>query len=275
MEAKRKSSIREGYTGVFIMNTALFKGLCQPDLYWTFSGLAESAERDETEYYMNTKEPDQPKGQYLVDTDKLLDAMTGRWIDLWNTHVKDVLPGVQGRSMGHWSPKYYNYGGDSGDFEVKLSCRAYNRICKQAMADPAFAGFLKSKYSSYDGFISFYPDCLPDYIKEFNGHGSYNKMTSYGRALVVAIAFLVFRGKEHDFSQEYEYDIYEDLEITSDMMYFEPETRWYDDPGMRGKVCADCGASPGGNHCAMWTSVSDTEYVCRDCAEKRSAKKTA
>lgn len=64
-----------------------------------------------------------------------------------------------------WSPSYYNFETDAAIFSVE-----YDEVFENAMlafaSDEGFGAFLKKRYSSRDGFISFTPNNLVDWTDE-------------------------------------------------------------------------------------------------------------
>ena len=62
-------------------------------------------------------------------------------------------------------PKYYNYYGDTLDFTVKYNGELGDLIEKYSN-DPKFIDFIKDRYKSYSGFVSFMADNRDDFIEQ-------------------------------------------------------------------------------------------------------------
>ena len=56
------------------------------------------------------------------------------------------------------SPREYNFGTDTIDFDLTINKTKLKQTIKKLESDPEFHKFLKDKYTSYDGFISFTPN---------------------------------------------------------------------------------------------------------------------
>lgn len=69
------------------------------------------------------------------------------------------------------SPQYYNFEGDQVEFTVSFDVAEFNELMKKALADPNFESYLKDKYKSYDGFISY----MADNLDEFNSQDGWKK----------------------------------------------------------------------------------------------------
>lgn len=65
------------------------------------------------------------------------------------------------------SPKWYNFRGDELDFEIDVDDAYFDEI-KSALTQDFFV-WIKKRYGSYDGFISFMPYLQDDYMKALAG----------------------------------------------------------------------------------------------------------
>jgi hypothetical protein len=78
-----------------------------------------------------------------------------------------------------YSPKYYNYSNDEIDLTITFS---RPKIIKEINKDiPKFDAFLKERYSSRDGFLSFTSNNYIDWLRDFgnNEDNAYGAVLSY------------------------------------------------------------------------------------------------
>lgn len=85
--------------------------------------------------------------------------------------IKKVLPSAKVTTTGVWSPQYYNFEGDQVEFTVSFDVAEFNDLMNKALADPNFESYLKDRYKSYDGFISY----MADNLDEFNSQDGWKK----------------------------------------------------------------------------------------------------
>ncbi len=86
--------------------------------------------------------------------------------------IQDVLPSVEIYATGVYHPREYNYSGDELEFDLVVNEDEYNALKDKVVNDEGFANYLKSNYSSRDGFIS----SMPDSITEFNSADSWKQL---------------------------------------------------------------------------------------------------
>lgn len=86
--------------------------------------------------------------------------------------IQDVLPSVEIYATGVYHPREYNYSGDELEFDLVVNENEYNALKDKVVNDEGFADYLKSNYSSRDGFIS----SMPDSIAEFNSADSWKQL---------------------------------------------------------------------------------------------------
>lgn len=86
--------------------------------------------------------------------------------------IQDVLPSVEIYATGVYHPREYNYSGDELEFDLVVNENEYNALKDKVVNDEGFANYLKSNYSSRDGFIS----SMPDSITEFNSADSWKQL---------------------------------------------------------------------------------------------------
>ena len=66
-------------------------------------------------------------------------------------------------SIDVYHPKYYNYETDALYFTVTFNTASYESLKAQALENPAFKIWLKDRYSSRSGFISYMADNIEDF----------------------------------------------------------------------------------------------------------------
>ena len=81
-------------------------------------------------------------------------------------YIKKVLPSASVEVTNLWSPQYYNFQGDELEFNVSFNVDEYKQKEQEAVNDPAFKDFLKERYKSYDGFISYLADDIDEFYQQ-------------------------------------------------------------------------------------------------------------
>ena len=186
------------WKNIFELSSKMFH-LAQPDLYWEFSNLLEDIEQQETFSYQEDCEDDAPERRYYISAEYAREHIAELWMEMFGEKLKKVFPKVKMIFGKAGNPKFYNYGGDWTDFELKMSKNMYQKICKSAMEAEGFEDFIAEEYCDRPGFWSFMPDTMPKYIERFNGRQDHNIQHDREAALVVALQFHIFRGeKERD-----------------------------------------------------------------------------
>jgi hypothetical protein len=66
-----------------------------------------------------------------------------------------------------YHPRYYNYGGDELNFSISIDDNWVNEKFEEYKEDSVFLNFIHKKYSSRDGFISFFPSDAQEFIESF------------------------------------------------------------------------------------------------------------
>lgn len=75
-----------------------------------------------------------------------------------------LLPkGIYFKNVGIISPAYYNFETDKVKYEAVLN-KPFEEIVEEVKNHPFFAEFLKRNFTSYDGFFSFYPNTVEEFI---------------------------------------------------------------------------------------------------------------
>ena len=81
-------------------------------------------------------------------------------------YLKKVLPSakVEGTKMYH--PSQYNFSSDELEFKVSFDPKEYYALEDKAVKDPAFKDYLRERYKSYDGFVSYLADNLDEFYQQ-------------------------------------------------------------------------------------------------------------
>lgn len=86
--------------------------------------------------------------------------------------IQEVLPSVEIYAEGVYHPKQYNYSGDELEFELVANKKEYEALREKVTSDANFNAFLRNKYKSYDGFISY----MADDISEFETQDTWKQL---------------------------------------------------------------------------------------------------
>ena len=81
-------------------------------------------------------------------------------------YLKQVLPSAKVEGTKVYHPQYYNFSTDELEFKVSFDVNEYNKLEDKAVKDPAFKEYLKDRYKSYDGFISYLADNLDEFYQQ-------------------------------------------------------------------------------------------------------------
>lgn len=77
--------------------------------------------------------------------------------------LSEILPNVSVIAKSIYHPKQYNYSGDELEFTLTVDKAGYEALKDKTIINPEFSKFLKDKYSSRSGFVSFMADDLDDF----------------------------------------------------------------------------------------------------------------
>ena len=86
--------------------------------------------------------------------------------------IQDVLPSVEIYAIDVYHPREYNFSGDELEFDLVVNEAEYNALKDRVVNDEGFESYLKSNYSSRDGFVS----SMADSIDEFNTEPRWKQM---------------------------------------------------------------------------------------------------
>lgn len=118
---------------------------------------------DPTDYGVDWAEP-------FIDEDDNITKLDSCVLSVSEQYIKDALEDLVHEFGGSinvsdfeiYRPRFYNYEGDAIYFTMNISDdfidTIYSYIFNERYQD--FRAFLKDRYSSYSGFISFYPDTV-------------------------------------------------------------------------------------------------------------------
>ena len=118
---------------------------------------------------------------FFYDTDRVIPADS--LDDFWN-QVVDVAMDIIQRSFNEldipakvvsgsgsiYHPREYNFECDELNFSISVDNAWVNRKFEEYKDDSTFLNFLGEKYSSYSGFISFFPSDKEEFISAFESH---------------------------------------------------------------------------------------------------------
>ena len=82
----------------------------------------------------------------------------------------DIPAKVVSGSGSIYHPSYYNFSGDELNFSISIQDSWVNEKFEEYKDDSAFLNFIKEKYSSRSGFISFFPSDADDFIETFESN---------------------------------------------------------------------------------------------------------
>jgi len=261
------------YNARFEMGSRLFH-LAQPDIYYEFAGLVNSLEEGETEYYMDTKKEHEPSGQYFVHGHMVRDVIAKAWVQAfaWKLSTNELTKDIKVVYEDAGSPKEYNYGGDWANFYLLISQKNYKALI-ESVIEEGIDDWLYNNYKSYDGFWSYMPDNLDEYMEQAECDKWRVSKERNGYALAQAIQYTLFRTDLEigAWNDSLHYDV-EEIEFSHDTFYFEPEEVQY------GVTCMDCGKqAPDAQDCAAkfngwFRDMGENKYCCARCAYVRDRR---
>ena len=106
----------------------------------------------------------------------------------------------------YYNPREYNFATDSLDMTIEINDKLMIETAKSLIGNPKYEEFLKTNFSSRDGFISFTPDNGWEILAEIQNNGS--EMTQSISALIRYTSDYLRDGT--DYNSGIEYSIYED-----------------------------------------------------------------
>jgi predicted XRE-type DNA-binding protein len=102
-----------------------------------------------------------------ISREELNEVMQDKAMPIIEETIKTILPTAEVKAGKFYNPPYYRFGSgnnDQLDFTVTVPEADYEQLKAETISKEDFEDFLKEKYKSYDGFISY----MPNTIKEFN-----------------------------------------------------------------------------------------------------------
>lgn len=87
-----------------------------------------------------------------------------QYVEMWckkHDILKDIVKSIKFQHV--YSPKYYNFSNDAIYVEIDLD---FDKLIGAFKNDPDAAEFVKERYTSYDGFISSYPNEINEFCTE-------------------------------------------------------------------------------------------------------------
>ena len=132
------------------INFPLFEGF-----YCSQLDLAENVEVGEGDYYcMNEEQFDE------IDWDKTNENVSKFYLNYFKDELKDFFNEIGIINLDFvkvYSPKYYNYSTDKLVCNIEIDKNVFVHELRKYDFDN-WEQFLKDNFTSYDGFISFYPN---------------------------------------------------------------------------------------------------------------------
>jgi hypothetical protein len=104
---------------------------------------------------------------YDYTNEELDEAIMTTYEPLMREALKEVLPSADIKCTSVYHPKYYNYEGDSVNFDLTFNVDEFNALEQKVIYDnPYIDDVLHDKFKSYSGFHSFMADNLEDYEQQ-------------------------------------------------------------------------------------------------------------
>ena len=142
------------------INFPLFEGF-----YCSQLDLAENIEVGEDESYLMTEEQFDE-----IDWNKTNENISKFYLDYFKDELSDFFKSIGVLSLEFIkvdSPKYYNYSTDKLVCDIKIDKNVFVHELRKYDLD-IWEQFLKNNFTSYDGFISFYPNTAIEYDELIN-----------------------------------------------------------------------------------------------------------
>ena len=133
-------------------STEIFQGFYESELY-----------NSNTEYTFNTNNDEDEQGYELQDWVGFTQAVAKAHADLLfdNLEQKEqIIKSIEYKGL--YSPKYYNFETDKLELVIDCDIEALEKYCFEDNCGD-FDLYLCDNFTSYDGFISF----VPNHVKEF------------------------------------------------------------------------------------------------------------
>ena len=142
------------------MNFPMFEGF-----YYSQLDLAENIEVGEDEsYLMNEEQFDE------IDWNKTNENISKFYLNYFKDELNDFFKSIGVLSLEFIkvdSPKYYNYSTDKLVCDIKIDKNVFIHELRKHNFDN-WEQFLKDNFTSYDGFISFYPNTTMEWGELIN-----------------------------------------------------------------------------------------------------------
>lgn len=110
---------------------------------------------------------------YEVDWQKLHEEIAKNFVHVMNEYLLKVVDSIEYQSLV--SPKFYNFGNDSINVEIKLDTSKLQWYCAENKAE--LDEYLKENYTSRDGFISHYANSYEEWAEDTNYFTEFNQHT--------------------------------------------------------------------------------------------------
>lgn len=133
--------------------------------------------------------------------------------------IKKMIGDFQIENVKFDSPRFYNYENDWLEFDLIVDNNIVNTIYHNVINDEDFWDYIKERYCSYSGFISFFP-----YEKEQYIHAVKTK-ENLEYVIAMYIMYLIGNGQEIDLNY-HQYDFEDDMQETADRngwIYYEED----------------------------------------------------
>ena len=141
------------------------------DTLQVFEGFYESnLLNSNTEYYLNEMLQDEEHPEeYEIDFQEYKQEVALLHVEKLNDYCvlynhDNIIKSIKLHSVD--SPKYYNFETDRLVLSIDFNLTLLKKYIKDNKED--FKVFLKEKYTSYDGYISFIPNHYSDFMEQYN-----------------------------------------------------------------------------------------------------------
>lgn len=136
-------------------STEIFQGFYESELY-----------NGDTEYSFNTNSDDE-QGYELQDwegftTAVAQDCAAGLWQCL--NQEQEIIKSIEYKGL--YSPRYYNFETDKLNLIIDCDVEALKKYCFEDNK-AEFDVYLHDNFTSYDGFISFVPNNVKEFMSEY------------------------------------------------------------------------------------------------------------
>lgn len=148
--------------------------------------------------------------------------------------LQKVINGIMGIEFpDSYSPKEYNFSNDTLDIDLKVSNKFLPGLVDKLKNDEDFHQYLKDHFTSCDGFMSFTPNNIKDWINEIE-----NESSEFEQSIGAGLSYLL-HPSDFDLYDSIEYEMYELLSDyrTYTCVECDSENVTFTDYGM---ICNDC-----------------------------------